>query len=103
MYAARTVSVITLEMQPELDPSSGCYIVNNGLKKSIKYSILKLEYHSLIMAQRISIPVKNSIQPQHVGKSMTGEDDTCIFSLRLRLSIILDDDDDKAMIHWMIF
>lgn len=69
--------------------------MNNRLKKSIKYIILKLEYHSLIMAQRISIPVKDLIQSQYVGKSMAGEDDTCMCSLRSRPSIISDDDDDN--------
>lgn len=83
LYSAQIVSAITPEIQPDLDTSTGCHVVDWGLKNSTKYVEIGLFRfaNGTNDTLRVSIPVRNLVQLQHVGKSMMAKDGTCIFNL----------------------
>ncbi|KAI8969275.1 aspartic peptidase domain-containing protein [Mycotypha africana] len=102
----------------ELDTDTGCYLLDCGLihsGKQIEINLIQRQEEEQQRSQtavrnytatatttmrntkklRVTIPVKNLIQPQHVGEYITGKDDTCIFSLCSWPSISEEEEDDE--------
>jgi hypothetical protein len=81
-YAAQLVSAV-MAAKSNLDEKSGCYIVDCGLKNSTKQVEFEFARFSNGTAGtvQVSIPVRDLVQPRHVGQNVTGKDDTCLFSI----------------------
>ncbi|KAI7907178.1 aspartic peptidase domain-containing protein [Cokeromyces recurvatus] len=83
LYAKMLIMGLQESTNVDLDVESGCYLIDCAFANSTKQIEFEFAQFSNGTAGsvRVSIPVKYLIQPQHVGKAMTGEDDTCIFSI----------------------
>jgi hypothetical protein len=96
-YASQLVSA-AMPAKSSLDKESGCYIVDCELKNSTEQVDFEFARFSNTTAGtvQVSIPVKELVQPQHLGQYLIGKDDTCIFSICSWPESDDDDDDDKS-------